>query len=98
MLGYVQKWGDNDVSILVTGDQETHQNVKKQERLLKGYIPMKIFVLNNVKYFQNIHKSFDNFDSMLAQKIRPFAGIKMMLNPKVQKHVLYRKADALDRD
>ena len=53
----------------------------KQERIM-GYTPMKIFVLNNIKYFQNIYKSFDNFDSMLAEKIRPFAGIKMMLNPK----------------
>lgn len=96
LLGYVQKWS-NDVSILITGDQEAHQNFTIQERIL-GYTPMKVFVLNNIKYFQDVYTSFDNFDQMLSDSIRPFSGLKLLLNPKLQKNILYRKADALDRD
>jgi hypothetical protein len=54
---------------------------------------MKVYVLNNFKYFQNLYKSFDQFDQKINGKI-----INQMLNPIHQKPVLYRKANAVDRD
>lgn len=64
---------------------------------------MRLFTISNIRCFQNLYRSFDNFDKPVhldsKQKIiRPFPGFKMFLKPKSQKPVLYKKANALDRD
>ena len=47
---------------------------------------MKMFVINNVSYYQSAWDSLNRF-----------TGVNLILDAKYQKNVLYRKADALDK-
>ena len=58
---------------------------------------MRLFKVANIKYYQNLYSSFDNFDKAKSS-LKPFDGIRMFVNPKLQKPILYRKANALDPD
>ena len=70
-----------------------------------GYNEMRLFVMNNVKYFQNMYQGLSNFIDPLNQSIGQksvelsgFGGMNMVFDPREQKSILYRMANALDKD
>lgn len=52
MLGYVHKSG-NQVRILIKDEELLHENFKTQQ-LVFSNCPMKLYVVNNIKYFVNL--------------------------------------------
>ena len=47
---------------------------------------MSLYVVNNIRYFINIMRNFQNFTKPVAfanSQIKPFPGVKMILNPKL---------------
>ena len=94
MLGYVYKLGESS-TIVVRDDPALLASLSDFEN------EMNLYVVSNIRYFINIMRNFQNFTKPVSfgnSQIKPFPGIKMILNPKLQKQVLHRRANAVDAD
>jgi hypothetical protein len=68
MIGYVYKV-DDQATIIIKDDPELHQQVRNQQNLNKNF-KMKIYILSNIKFFINLQRNFQNFDSGLPFKTK----------------------------
>lgn len=103
ILGYVHKV-DNDSCIFINDEPQMHSNLQAKQRMFE-HCSMQLYVLNNIRNYINLHAAYDQFsvplpftNSATNGSIKAFSGIKYLANPKSQKNVLYRKANAVDRD
>ena len=79
LVGYVHNFGNGELSILT--DVSTHDNFCRSQSI-QGFNSMRVFKAANIKYYQNLYASFEEFDKA-KYSLKPFPGIKMFVNPKL---------------